>query len=537
MIFQDLKHNIQNFLETKYKGSTRFMKPKLFIDNFGELSYKEILQATLFLDSNTTPFSRRVYCFINDITSIPLCRICNSPVVFNANNGYPIYCSNSCRFKDMDTIQDVKRKTNIIKYGTGNVLSSEYGKDKIRNTNIQKYGVDNYTKTEEYKNRIKSGDIKRNSNGAALSKTSLDKHYNSLNEKYPDLIPLFTREEYKGAGSYDILYNWECKHCSKHFQRWLNNNYPLYCPYCSPKGTKSEIKMKRFLESLGVSYEYRTRKILTTGQEIDFYIPDKSIGIEINGLYWHSEKCIPDKNYHIKKTKNAESQGIQLLQIFEDELISKEQIVFSRIKHILGKVNRRIYARKCIVKEIDNKTKSKFLNKYHIQGNVNTPINLGLFYKDRMVAIMTFSNLRIVLGSNNTKDVYELIRYCSVNNFSIVGGAGKLLSHFKTHYNPISITSYADRRWSQGNLYKQLGFTLAHVTTPNYYYTKTYLERLYRFGFRKSIQEKKLEIYNPELSENKNMIANGYTRIWDCGNYKFVMCTKSKGHLLQCPLP
>jgi len=330
----NLKIKIKEFLEIKYKGSTRFLKPKLFIDNFGNIAYKEIIDNTIFLN-DTDPFSRRVYCFINDISTKPICKICSNTVVFNANNGYPTYCSNPCRFKDMDAIQEVKRNTNLQKYGTTNVLSSDYGKKKIKETNIKKYGVDNYTKTDEYKNRIKNGDIQRKSNAIEVSKTLLDKNYSSLKSKYPYLTPLFTREEYKGADSYEILYDWKCNKCEKQFQRWLNNNYPLYCPHCSPSGSKIELKIKDFLDKYEIVYQYRSRKIIPDGKELDFYIPNKHIAIELNGLYWHSEQCLPDKNYHVNKTNECIKLGIQLIHIFEDELLKNERLVLNRLKHIL----------------------------------------------------------------------------------------------------------------------------------------------------------------------------------------------------------
>jgi hypothetical protein len=48
--------------------------------------------------------------------------------------------------------------------------------------------------------------------------------------------------------------------------------------------------------------------------------------------------------------------------------------------------------------------------------------------------------------------------------------------------------------------------------------------RLYRFGFRKSVQKKILENYDENKTETENMLANGYHMIWDCGNYVFRKC-------------
>ena len=59
--------------------------------------------------------------------------------------------------------------------------------------------------------------------------------------------------------------------------------------------------------------------------EIDIYIPALKLGIEYNGIYWHSTKCIKDKNYHINKTMIARKAGIKLIHIFEDQWLSDMQ--------------------------------------------------------------------------------------------------------------------------------------------------------------------------------------------------------------------
>mgnify|MGYP000079248993 CR=1 FL=1 len=45
-----------------------------------------------------------------------------------------------------------------------------------------------------------------------------------------------------------------------------------------------------------------------------------------------------------------------------------------------------------------------------------------------------------------------------------------VLKHFIKTYQPKEIISYADRRWSTGNLYDVLGFKFSHNSNPNYFY-------------------------------------------------------------------
>ena len=213
----------------------------------------------------------------------------------------------------------------------------------------------------------------------------------------------------------------------------------------------------------------------------------------------------------------CEKQNIQLIHIFEDEWVLKQEIIKSRLKQILGVNNSiRIHARKCIIKEISPKVKNKFLEEYHIQGKDNSVIKLGAFYNNELISVMTFSHGSISKGSKNINDIWELNRFCSNLNYHVPGIASKLLSHFKRNYEWKEIFSYADRRWSEGNVYFQLGFELEHITKPNYWYIKNGL-RIHRFNLRKKPDEPK------DIPEWILRAKEGYHRIYDCGHYKFVI--------------
>jgi len=169
------------------------------------------------------------------------------------------------------------------------------------------------------------------------------------------------------------------------------------------------------------------------------------------------------------------------------------------------------------VQEIDAKTSGQFLQEHHLQGSAAAKIKLGLFFGEKLVAVMTFGERRVALGGISSPGSYELIRFAAEGN--VIGGASKLLSYFEKTYNPTEITSYADRRWSEGRLYETLGFSLIRKNRPTYWYTKDFKERLYRYGFRKSVLVESGA--DPSLSESKIMEDLGYTRIWDCGTLSF----------------
>jgi hypothetical protein len=157
-----------------------------------------------------------------------------------------------------------------------------------------------------------------------------------------------------------------------------------------------------------------------------------------------------------------------------------------------------------------------------MQGPVGSSIKLGLFYKNRLVAVMTFNGGRYATGHKKKDTEFELVRYCTIKNFTIVGGAGKLLKYFKSNYSPTIIYSYADRRWSDGNLYTKLGFDFHSNTPPNYWYTKDFRKRLNRLKFQKNKLVNSVN-YSSQKTEETIMKEDGYYRTWDCGSKKFVM--------------
>lgn len=297
------------------------------------------------------------------------------------------------------------------------------------------------------------------------------------------------------------------------WQKSTNHISGQGCPKCFKEKSNIEDEISKFISGLGFEIIENDRKFLS-GKEIDVLIPNKMIGFEINGLRWHNEFCNPNPKYHLIKTNIAKENDIDLIHIFEDEWLEKKEIVKSRIRNILGKTQIKIPARKCEIKEISANDAKTFLNNNHIQGNINSAIKIGLYHNNELISIMTFGKLRKNLGSVNKNNEYELLRFCNSINTTVVGGANKLLTYFMRMYKPERIISYADKRWSKGNLYEKLGFNLIRQSPPNYFYVIR-KKRLNRFNFRKDILVK--EGFDKNKTEHEIMIERGIPRIYDCG--------------------
>ena len=411
-------------------------------------------------------------------------------------------------------IRNKAKETLKRNYNVDNPFKSAQIRDKAEKTCFQKYGVKNISLLPATKIDIKTKLLKL--------------AYGLVIKKYSEYEPMFKECEYLG---YAQEYQWRCKKCNNIFKGRFGDNYELRCPVCFPV-VKSSLEqtvykwLSRFFQPNEIVQNSRSILLDKTDikRELDFYIPSKNIAIEINGNFWHSEiSGEKNKKYHINKTQLCQQKNIQLIQIFSDELQNKPQIVYARLKHILGKVKYSIYARKCVINEIVPQVKNKFLEKYHLQGQDKSQIKLGAFYKNKLVAVMTFSKLRTALGQHHQDGFWELSRFATISSFNIIGIGSKLLNYFKQKYLPRQIISYADQRWSQGKLYYKLGFQLSHISQPNYWYLKTnnYYDRIHRFNFRKNVLKDKLDKFDPNLSEWENMKIHGYDRIWDCGNLVF----------------
>ena len=311
-----------------------------------------------------------------------------------------------------------------------------------------------------------------------------------------------------------------CIICPKHGEFYSNPDSLLQgkgCPKCGNHLSKGEDEIYDILcKIVGKENIIKCDKSILNGMEIDIFIPSLKIGIEFDGLRWHSEKFKNDKNYHLKKTNECLKKGITLIHIFEDEWNFRKEIVIKKIKNIIGFNNsKRIFARKCICKIIDKDVASLFLQKNHIQGYAKSSIYLGCYYDDNIVAVMSF------IGKNGT---YELNRFATDNDSIVVGGFGKLFKYFVNEYNPISVKTFLDRRYcrsSDDNVYTKIGFKLDSVEPPNYSYTNGHGIRFHKFGFRKQILHKKYGL--PLSMTEKEMTEKlGYQRIWDCGLFKYV---------------
>lgn len=292
-----------------------------------------------------------------------------------------------------------------------------------------------------------------------------------------------------------------------------------------------EAEILEFLESIGIDNVVTNDKQLIGPLELGFFLPGYNIAIEFDRIYQHGEQQGKFKKYHLNKTDACLEKGVQLIHIFETEWVGKKEVIKSVLKAKLGKLPTLCYARKCDVKEITVKESGPFLNKHHRQGSAPSSLKFGAYYNDELVAVMTFAKPSVAKGrkDNSSLTNFELSRFASKMNSHIPGIASKLFKFFTKNYTWDAILTFADRRYSLKNFYEKIGFSLTNVTAPCYWYfhkEKTGTHLTHRFRFRKSELPKLLDIFDSNDTEYENMLKNGYDRLWDCGNYRFILENK-----------
>ena len=377
---------------------------------------------------------------------------------------------------------------------------------------------------------------------------SNDKFIQELSEKFGDsIVPLET---------YDRCHKkmkFMCTKCGRIFKAKPNNLTSKTNMRCKCESRKHISRKEReVIDFIKENYdgEIKLSYKLPNNKEIDIYIPDKKIAFEFDGIYWHSFEMIKQRlttksnpnplikdiqNYHLNKTIECEEYGITLYHIFDSEWKYKNDIVKSRIIHLLGiSTKKRIYANsKTTVYLIDKNIKKDFLEKNHIQGNDKSSINLGLFRKKDglLLAVMTFCKPRPSTSGNKLSCDYELCRFATNIDYVVINAYDKLFAYFKENYKWNTLVSYADRRWSSGNIYNNTDWIVEKIGKPDYYYIIK--GRLYhRYNFSK---KKILSYHNNENSKYYNLFKNidcslsekdimeslNIYRIYDCGTITF----------------
>lgn len=494
-------------------------------------------QIEAFIKKNSLNFDKysiKIYHFHNNLKEIPLCEICNKDKkrFIGFNDGYDKFCSRKCAQKASLEDALIKRKDRTVeKWGVNHTSMLPSVKEKQKETNLQKWGFVSPSLNPEVISKRKNTMIEKwGVEFSGQSNILLNKSLNTRFKKYKEhILKIYDKLnilDIPKEGTFII----NCQKCGEDYEiknELLRLRYFRYdiepCLNCNPLssykyGAQNEI-YDFILNFIPNSDIIRGDRKILDGKELDIYIPNINLAIEFNGLYWHSE-LYKSKDYHIDKKIKCQEKGINLIHIWEDDWMFKKEIIKSRLLNKLKLNDKRIFGRKCDIREVSSKDAKIFNNNNHLQGNINSSYRIGLYFENELVSLMTFGKLRKSLGSKSKEGEWELYRFCNKIGTSVQGAFSKLLNHFEKNTKPSKVFTYANRDWScDENVYEKNGFKFDGYTDLNYWYFNGSLKRQHRFNFRK---DKIIKIgVDSKLTEKEIMRNLGWNIVWDCGSIKY----------------
>ena len=229
-------------------------------------------------------------------------------------------------------------KTNIEKYGFASPSSNETVRQKQVETIVRKYGVENLFNTREY--QLKAAEtFNRNHNSSRRGPLTEEEIKEEL--AHWGVIPLervLKRIKFR-------KFKAKCSKCGKEFTAHFSsgNIFVTTCPFCNLSSTRFErLLVERISKCYKVIPHYRKAFEGTrfSNKEVDIFIPELKLDIEVNGIYSHNSTVAPttgsskpkDASYHKDKSFFASQNGIELIHIWEHEPLKSQGLKFLSLR-------------------------------------------------------------------------------------------------------------------------------------------------------------------------------------------------------------
>lgn len=300
------------------------------------------------------------------------------------------------------------------------------------------------------------------------------------------------------------------------------------CPSCARTSSKPELDIVSYIRELCPTTELiqRYRPTWMNGKELDIYLPEFNLAIEYNGTSYHHssrgehvdkyyKRTYKPKSYHYDKWLLCKENDITLLSIYDFYwlLEDKREIYKSKIKHYL-KLDTKVYARKCIIQDIDNSLAFEFYSNNHIEScgfPYKNSKSYGLFYNNELVMCCTIGE---IYNQTSKSFKLKLHRICTLRDYTVVGGISKLTKFLKTI---VGSFSYQITLSSGGTSLKSVNDY--NVLPPRYFWVHANtLEYFHRNYCQKKLLESHFQV--PLLdndTESSYMERLGYLKVFDNG--------------------
>jgi hypothetical protein len=264
-----------------------------------------------------------------------------------------------------------------------------------------------------------------------------------------------------------------------------------------PNNTSIEVVAEKVL---GLK-KYNKKVIKKFKYRPDFKINENTY-LEIDGLYWHSIANINQtpKSHYVKR-EAFNKEGFRLIQIREDELLNKTDIVKSMINIVKKEGVTKISARNTIIKPVESFVSYNFFEENHLMGGGPKTKSIGLYYKDELVMCLSYKKY---------KKGIDISRIAAKQNLIVVGGTGKLIKWIEKNINPDFIQSFVDLRYGTGKSLELLGFDRKSITLG------------WKWTDRQNTYNRLYCKAGNGHTEKENAQEMGLSRIYDAGQAKYV---------------
>lgn len=218
------------------------------------------------------------------------------------------------------------KQTNLKRIGYATVFEAPWFADKAKETHLENLGVENPMQNSEIAK--KSRDNKR-ANDTRFAEMFKLAELAENDESYKTQLKLFIRENFGSAKQLEF------------FRKFNLHEERRFLP---------EVMISEILDSFKIEYIHNAKKAHGVRREsgslheLDFWIPSLRLGIEVNGLAFHSTDFHPHDlpktaDYHNNKLKSFLESDIKLISFTDYEIYKFREVVIEIIKCSIGLSN------------------------------------------------------------------------------------------------------------------------------------------------------------------------------------------------------
>lgn len=294
-------------------------------------SNSELVNKIKFTYSDSSCLKETIYRILHEVNERPKCLTCGGYVEFLGKRAKPFrqYCSFRCS-RSEQTMAKMKA-TAFERYG-GIGYSSKELKEKSENTTISRYGKNYRSEVQQVKAKItklnRYGDQNYNNRSAAIKHTD----YKKISEKSKS-----TCIERYGVDNYAKTEDGKRR---SHTKEAIIKAQETRAKNGTLRRSRIEASLSNYIKENYNFLVEDNKRVYLDGFEIDIYLPELKLSIEVNGDFFHKNPRLYkdpnalanlprlDKSLLVSdiwkrdadKIELAKSKGIKLIQIWEYDI-------------------------------------------------------------------------------------------------------------------------------------------------------------------------------------------------------------------------